>query len=102
MRTIAVVVSIAIAGVIGGAGGYYVADRARAEEIARLAQERDHGLVRERELKAELEDALATRAALMQETQQLEASLSDRLKRLEEIANQLTSEDQLRREGRGE
>jgi hypothetical protein len=102
MRPAGVVLSVVLACVIGGVGGYYAANRVRAEEVARLAQERDGSLVRERELKAELEDALAARAALAQEAQQLQDNLSERLKRLEDIANQLTSEDQLRREGRGE
>jgi tRNA A37 N6-isopentenylltransferase MiaA len=87
---------------IGGVAGYYTADRIRATEIAHLTQERDNSLVRERELKRQLEDALAARAALAAEAQRLQENLSQRLKRLEEIANQLASEEKQRQEGRGE
>jgi uncharacterized protein HemX len=102
MQAPGVLVCVVVACAIGGAAGYYLADRGRATEIAQLAQERDRSLVRERELKAQLEDALAARAALAEEAQRLQENLSQRLKRLEEIANQLASEEKQRQEGRGE
>src|ERR1051325_11305357 len=102
MRSVGVVLWMLAAGLVGSVGGYYVADHQGAKEIARLTQERDSSLVRERELKAQLTDALAARAALVQEAQQLQENLTDRLKRLEDVANRLTSEDKQRQEGRGE
>ena len=102
MRVVGVVLCMLAAGAIGGVGGYYVADRLRVEEIDRLTQERDGSFMRERELKSQLADALAARAALAQEARQLQENLSERLKRMEDVANQLTSEDKQRQEGRGE
>jgi hypothetical protein len=102
MRTAGVLFCIVTAGAIGGVGGYYVADRARTEEVSRLTQERERSFVREQELKAQVEEALTARAALAQEAQQLQENLSERLKRLEDIASRFTSEDQLRQEGKGE
>jgi Spy/CpxP family protein refolding chaperone len=102
MRTVGVLVCVAMASVIGGGVGYSVADRARADEATRLLRERDLGSVRERELKVQLEDAFAARAALAQESQRLQEHLSERLKRLEDFANRLTTEQQLREEGRGD
>jgi hypothetical protein len=75
-----------IAGAAGGLGGDYLAVRRCNEETARLTQERDLSLLRERELRGQLEEALAARAALAREVQQLQLNLSERLKRLEEIA----------------
>jgi hypothetical protein len=96
MRMWGVFLCVIIAGVLGGLGGDYLAVRRCNEESARLTQERDLGLVRERELRGQLEEALAARAALAQEVQQLQLNLSERLKRLEEIAaprNPLPSEE---------
>jgi septal ring factor EnvC (AmiA/AmiB activator) len=97
-----VLVCVVSACVIGCVVGYYTADRIRAAEIAQLTQERDDSLVRERELQRQLEDAIAARAALAAEAHRLQENLSQRLKRLEEIANQLASEEKQRQEGRGE
>jgi hypothetical protein len=83
-----VLLCVIIAGVVGGLGGDYLAVRRCNEESARLTRERDLGLLRERELRGQLEEALAARAALAQEVQQLQLNLSERLKRLEEIAAQ--------------
>jgi hypothetical protein len=102
MRTPAVILLCFIVGGLTGAAGYYVADRSRAREIARLTEERDFGAVRERELRGQLEEALTARATLAQEAQRLQADLAERLKRLETIADQLASEEKLRQEGRGE
>jgi hypothetical protein len=102
MRTPGVILALVVVGALTGAAGYYVADRSRAAEIVRLTQERDNGFIRERELQGQLEDALAARAELAQETQRLQENLSERLKRLEAIADQLASEEKSRQEGRGE
>ncbi|MGE0683232.1 MAG: hypothetical protein AB7P69_20325 [Candidatus Binatia bacterium] len=86
MRMWGVLLCVIIAGVAGGLGGDYWAARRCNKESARLTQERDLSLLRERELRGQLEEALAARAALAQEVQQLQLNLSERLKRLEEIA----------------
>lgn len=96
MRMRGVLFCVIIAGVAGGFGGNYLAVRQCNEETARLAQARDLSLLRERELQGQLEEALAARAALAQEVQQLQLNLSERLKRLEEIVaprNPSTSEE---------
>ncbi|MBI3303687.1 MAG: hypothetical protein HYZ72_16605 [Deltaproteobacteria bacterium] len=89
MRAPAVLLNVFIACALGGAVGYSVANKARNEEIARLRQERDSGLVREHELRAQLQEALAARAALAQEAQRLQQDLMERLHRLEETAAKL-------------
>lgn len=94
MRAPAVLLNMCVACALGGVVGYGVAYKARTEEILRLRQERDSGLVRERELHAQLQDALAARAALAQETQRLQEDLTERLRRLEEAAAKLTSQAQ--------
>jgi len=86
MRIGGVLFCVAIAVVIGGLGGSYFAIRRCNENIARFTRERDGSLIRERELRVQLEEALTARLALAQEVQQLQTSLSERLKRLEEIA----------------
>jgi predicted nucleic acid-binding Zn-ribbon protein len=73
----------------GGVVGYSLANRTNSQEIARLQQERDKGLVREREWRAQLQEALAARAALAQEAQHLQEDLLERLRRLEEAAAKL-------------
>ena len=90
MRAPAVLLSVVIACAVGGAVGYGLANRTSSQEIARLQQERDHGLAREGELRAQLQEVLATRAALAQEVQHLQEDLTERLRRLEEAAAQLT------------
>ena len=85
MRISGVLFCVVIASVIGGFSSYYIVTRRCNEETARLMRERDLGLVRERELRAQLEEALTARATLAQEARQLQANLSKRLKRLEEI-----------------
>jgi hypothetical protein len=74
---------------LGAAVGYSVTNRLRTQEIVRLRQERDNGLVRERELRAQLEEALAARAALAQEAKHLQEDLMERLRRLEDAASRL-------------
>lgn len=91
-----------VTGVVGGGIGFLLANRADTEESAQARQERDACGMREHELRGQLEEALAAQAALTQEKRQLEATFTARIKRLEEIANQLVSEQRLRREGRGE
>jgi hypothetical protein len=92
MRISGVLLCVAMAGVIGGLGSHYIATRQCNEETARLRRERDLDLIRERELRAQLEEALTARATLAQEARQLQANLSERLKRLEEIVMRSASE----------
>lgn len=101
MRALGVMLSFAIVGVFTGAAGYYTADRIRVEEVTRLTQERDNGFIRERELRGQLENALAERAALAQEALRLQANLSERLQRLESLAEQLASEEKKQSESGG-
>ena len=89
MRAPAVLLNVIIACTLGGVAGYGLASRASSQEIARLQQEQDNGLIRERELRAQLQEALAARAALAQETQRLQEDLQERLRRLEEAAAKL-------------
>ncbi len=89
MRAPAVLLSVVIACAAGGAVGYSLANRMSSQELAQLQQERDNGLVRERELRAQLQEALAARAAMAQEAQHLQEDLTERLRRLEEAAAQL-------------
>jgi len=85
MRISGVLVCVVVAGVIGGLGSYLMVTRRCSETTARLMHERDLGLIRERELRAQLEEALTARATLAQEARQLQEKLSERLNRLEEI-----------------
>jgi hypothetical protein len=89
MRAPAVLLNVVMAGCIGGFIGYTVANRASHEVIARVQQERDLALVRERELRSQLQEALTARAALEAESQRLQTNLTERLHRLEELAGQL-------------
>jgi hypothetical protein len=89
MRVPAVLLSIIVACAVGGLVGYELANRVNGQEIARLQQERDNGLIRERELRVQLEETLAARAALAQEAQRLQEDLQERLRRLEEAAARL-------------
>ena len=91
MRISGVLLCVVIAGAIGGLGSHYLATRRCNEETARLVRERDLGAIREQELRAQLEDALTARATLAQEARQLQANLSERLKRLEEIVRRSES-----------
>jgi hypothetical protein len=90
MRAPAALLSIVVACAVGGVVGYGLANRTNSQEIARLQQERDNGLVRERELRTQLQEALAARAALAQEAQHCLVYLLERLRRLEEAAAKLT------------
>ncbi|MBI3797089.1 MAG: hypothetical protein HY268_08990 [Deltaproteobacteria bacterium] len=81
--------SIIVACAVGGGVGYSLANKANSQEIAHLQHERDTGLVRERELRAQLQEALTARAALAQEAQRLQDDLLERLRRLEETAAKL-------------
>ena len=89
MRAPAVLLSVLVACAAGAVVGYSLANRTNSQEIARLQQERDNGLVRERELRAQLQEALAARAVLAQEAQHLQEDLLERLRRLEEAAAKL-------------
>jgi len=93
MRAPTVLLSVLVACAVGGVAGYSVASRTKNQEIARLRQERDEGVVRERELGAQLQEALAARAALAQEAQRLQDDLLERLRRLEEAASKLVPPD---------
>lgn len=90
MRAPAVLMNVIIATALGGAVGYGIANRAKTQEITQLRQEHDRTLIRERELRTQVQDALAARAALTQETQHLQKDLMERLRRLEEAAAKLT------------
>jgi len=89
MRAPAVLLNVLIACALGGIAGYELANRVNKQEIARLQQERDQGLIRERELRAQLEETLAAHAALAQEAKHLQEDLQERLRRLEEAAAKL-------------
>ncbi|MGH7960501.1 MAG: hypothetical protein ACRERD_01590 [Candidatus Binatia bacterium] len=89
MRAPAVLLNVMIAAALGGMVGYGIANRAKTREITQLRQEYDRSLVRERELRAQVQEALAARATLAQETQRLQENLTERLRRLEEAAAKL-------------
>jgi len=89
MRAPAILLNIVMAGCIGGVAGYAMTTRACHEEIARVQQERDHAVVREQELRSQLQEALTARAVLEEESQRLQTNLTERLQRLEELAGQL-------------
>lgn len=89
MRAPAVLLNIVIAGCLGVLAGYTVANRTSHEVIARVQQERDLALVREHELRSQLQEALTARAVLEAESQRLQTNLTERLHRLEELAGQL-------------
>jgi hypothetical protein len=89
MRAPAVLLNVVIAGCIGGFVGYTVAHRASHSAILRVQQERDLILVREHELRSQLQEALTARAVLEEESQRLQTNLTERLHRLEELAGQL-------------
>ena len=99
MRAPAVLLNVVIAGCIGGFVGYTMANRASHEVIARVQQERDLVLVREHELRSQLQEALTARAALEAESQRLQTNLTERLHRLEELAGQLARQDLVRQTG---
>ena len=89
MRAPAVLLNVVMAGCLGGLSGYTVANRANHAVIAGVRQERDLALVREQELRGQLQEALAARAALEAESQRLQTNLTERLHRLEELAGEL-------------
>lgn len=89
MRAPAVLLNVIIAGTLGGFAGYSLAQREARQEISTLRQEHQVTLLREQEARAQLEAALAARAALEQQSQQLQTELSERLRRLEDLAVKL-------------
>ena len=91
MRAPAVLLNVVIAGFLGGFVGYSVASRTSREEISRLQQTLDLTRVREHELQNQLQSAETERAALAAESQRLQTNLTERLRRLEEIAAQLAT-----------
>jgi len=91
MRAPAVLLNVVIAGFLGGFVGYSVATRTSREEISRLQQTLDLARVREHELQSQLQAAETERATLAAESQRLQANLTERLRRLEEIAAQLAA-----------
>jgi hypothetical protein len=99
MRAPAVLLNVVMAGCIGGLVGYTVANRASHEAIARVQQERDLALVREHELRSQLQEALTARAVLEAESQRLQTNLTERLHRLEELAGQLARQGLARQTG---
>lgn len=92
MRAPAVLLSVVMAGCVGGFIGYTVTNRANHEEIVRTQHERNLALVREHELRNQLQNALTARATLEEETQRLQTNLTERLRRLEELAAQLAQQ----------
>ncbi len=74
-------------GVITGVLGYGIAQtgstQALERELARAKHEQGRYAIRDRELRAQLEDALAAQAALAREHQLLQADLAERVQRLE-------------------
>jgi len=91
MRAPAILLNVIVAAALGGVVGYRIADRAKTQEITRLQREYDLSVVRERELRAQVQDALAARAVLAEESQRLQADLMERLRRLEDAAARLAS-----------
>jgi hypothetical protein len=89
MHAPAVLLTVVMVGGLGGLIGYTVANRASHEVIAQVQQERDLALVREHELRSQLQEALTARAALEAESHRLQTNLTERLHRLEELAGQL-------------
>ncbi len=90
MRAPAVLFNVVIVGCLGGWAGYSVANRASHNVIVQVQQERDLALVREHELRGQLQETLTARAALEAESQRLQTNLTERLHRLEELARELS------------
>ena len=90
MRAPAVLLNVVLASALGGLSGYLIAQRASQREIAILRQEHDAALIREQELRSQLESAFAAQAALEQQARHLETELAERLRRLEDLAAKLT------------
>lgn len=78
-----------IAATLSGAAGYTLATNTKNQEIAALRQAQEKGLIRERELRAQLQEALEAHATLAQQTQRLQTDLQERLRRLEDATAQL-------------
>jgi septal ring factor EnvC (AmiA/AmiB activator) len=91
MRAPAVLLNVVMAGCLGGFVGYRLANRANHEEISRMQQALDLARVREYELQNQLQTTETERAALAAESQRLQTNLTERLRRLEEIAAQLAA-----------
>jgi phage gp29-like protein len=89
MRAPAVLLNVVIASTFSGFAGYTIAHRAGEQESAALRQERQAALLREQEVRAQLEAALTAQAALEQQSQQIQMELNERLRRLEALAAQL-------------
>jgi hypothetical protein len=78
-------------GVITGLLGYGIGDhvaqtrsiQALEQELARAKHEQGRYAIRDRELRAQLEDTLAAHAALAREHELLQAHLAERVRRLE-------------------
>ena len=91
MRAPAVLLNVVMAGFLGGLVGYSVATHTSREEISRLQQTLDLARVREHELQSQLQAVETERATLAAESQRLQTNLTERLRRLEEIAAQLAA-----------
>jgi uncharacterized protein HemX len=89
MRAPAVLLNVVIACALGGFSGYTIAQRKSAQEVTKLRQEHRATLIHEQELRTQLESALTARAALEHESQRLQTELSERLRRLEDLAAKL-------------
>ncbi len=90
MRAPGVLLSVVFASGISGFVGYTVATRELHSELATLRYEHQSARVREHELRSQLEAALTARATLEQEAQQLQTTLGERLRRLEELVAKLS------------
>lgn len=89
MRAPFLVLIVTVVAALSGVAGYTLATTTKNQEIAALRQAQEKGLIRERELRAQLQEALAAHAALTQQTQRLQEDLQERLRRLEEATAQL-------------
>ena len=89
MRAPAVLLNVVIACACGGFAGYSIARRESQHELATLRQQQQVTLIREQEVRTQLEAALAARAALEQQSQHLQTELTERLQRLEDLAAKL-------------
>lgn len=89
MRAPAVLLNVVVACALGGFSGYTIAQRKSAQEFTKLRQEQQATLIREQELRTQLESALTARVALEHESQRLQTELSERLRRLEDLAAKL-------------
>lgn len=86
-------------GVITGLLGYSIGDHLTQtrsvhgleQELARAKYEQGRYAIRDRELRVQLEDALAAQAALVREHQLLQTHLAERVRRLEAVCPDIST-----------